>query len=95
MQLLQLHGLKYTSFKVFTAFPLKSIIFTAFECEWPPCYTRCLVCGARGMKKRPAIKSLCPCDFCQSKPAFRTDMLPNLGYFIKLLKTIIKTKSVL
>ena len=95
MQLLQLHGLKYISFKVFTAFPLKSIIFTAFECEWPPCYTRCLVCGARAMKKRPAIKSLCPCDFCQSNPAFHTDMLPNLGYFIKLLKTIIKTKSVL
>ena len=51
----------------------------------------CLWCKSN--EKKPAIKSLCVCDFCQSKPASRTDMLPNLGYFIKLLKTIIKTKS--
>ena len=77
---------------VFTTFPLKSIIFTAFESEWLPCRSRCLVCGAREIKQRPAIKKLFFCDVCQSKPALHSDMLPNLAYFLKVLETIMKIK---
>ena len=77
---------------VFKTFRLKSIIFTAFESEWLSCRNRCLVCGAREIKQRPAIKILCVCDVCQSKPALHPDMLPDLAYFLKVLKTIIKIK---